>query len=186
MTSRTKFIIEIGPLLAFFAANAWGDIYIATAVIMTLMPISMFASWKIQGKITPILWFSTILVIGMGAITLYLNDDRFIKIKPTVLYSFFSLLLFLGLWRKKLYMKYFFDQAMPAMTDKGWALVTRNWALFLLFKALLNEFVWRNYSTDTWVSVKVFGFVAITFIFFFSQVPLMMRHSLPTTPKDSQ
>ena len=87
------------------------------------------------------------------------------------------MILTYGLWRKKLYMKYFFDQAMPSMTDRGWFLVTRNWVIFLMFKALLNEAVWRNVSTDTWVTVKVFGFVAITFLFFFSQIPLMMRHS---------
>lgn len=185
MSGRIKFLIEIGPLLAFFMANSIWGIFGATITMMVLMPIAMYTSWRLQGKISPTIWLSTFLILVMGAATLYLNDERFIKIKPTVLYAFFSLLLFYGMWRDKPFLKYFFDQAVPPISERGWFLLTRNWAIFLMFKAVLNEAVWRSVSTDTWVSAKVFGFTAITFIFFFSQIPMMMRHATEQAANDN-
>jgi len=186
MKGSTKFIIEIGPLLAFFIANSLWGIFGATIILMVIMPISMLASWRLQGKISPTLWLSVFLVLVMGAVTLYLDDERFIKIKPTILYVFFSLLLFYGLWRKKPFLQYLFDQALPPLNQMGWYLLTRNWAIFLMFKALLNEAVWRTMSTDTWVSFKLFVFVPITFIFFFSQIPMMMRNSAEPSANDNE
>jgi intracellular septation protein len=177
MRGSVKFLIEIGPLLAFFITNSIWGIFGATLTLMIVMPVAMFASWQLQGKISPTLWLSAFLVLVMGAVTLYLEDERFIKIKPTVLYGFFSILLFYGIWRKKTFLKYLLDQALPPLNEMGWYLLTRNWALFLLFKAVANEAVWRNTSTDTWISFKLFFFVPITFIFFFSQIPMMMRHA---------
>ncbi|MCK5040973.1 MAG: septation protein IspZ [Sphingomonadales bacterium] len=185
MKGSTKFIIEIGPLLTFFIANSIWGIFGATMVLMVVMPTAMLASWKLQGKISPTLWLSAFLVLVMGGITLYFNDERFIKIKPTILYGFFSLLLFYGMWRKKPFLQYIFDQAMPPLSERGWYLLTRNWAYFLMFKVFLNEAVWRNVSTDTWVAVKVFGFTTITFIFFFAQIPMIMRHALEPVANDN-
>ena len=174
---KYRFWIDFGPLLVFFLVNFKWGIYYATGSIMAVMPIAMFASWKINGRVSPVLWFSGIMVLIFGGLTIYLQDERFIKIKPTVLFTFFSIVLLIGLRRKKAFLKYLFEGAFPPMNERGWYLLTRNYALFMLFKAGLNEAVWRNFSTDTWVSVKVWGFTALTFLFILTQVPMMMRHT---------
>jgi intracellular septation protein len=184
---KYRFWIDFGPLLVFFLVNYKWGIYYATGSIMAVMPVAMLASWKLMGRVSNILWFSGALVLIFGGLTIYLQDERFIKIKPTILFAVFSVVLLVGLRRGNALLKYLFEGAFPPMNDRGWFLLTRNYAFFMLFKAALNEAVWRNVSTDTWVSVKVWGFTALTFAFILTQMPMMMRHakSEGKTPLDS-
>ena len=181
-----RFWIDFGPILVFFIVNfvygkffattETGGIFAATASLMLAMPIAMAASWHLQKKISPMLWVSGTLALIFGGLTLYFDDPRFIKIKPTVIFSMFGLILLGGYFLRKPLIKYIFDAAFPPISEKGWLILSRNWGLFFLFKAGLNEFVWRNFSTDAWVTFKTFGFITLTFIFVFLQFPVIRKY----------
>lgn len=172
-----RLLIDFGPLLAFFVTNFAFGIYPATASLMATMPLAMFLSWRLRGAISPILWVSGTLVLVLGGLTLYLADERFIKLKPTILFSAFGLILLGGWLRGKPLVKYLLDPAFPPIADKAWLILTRNWGFFFLVKAGLNEMVWRNLSTDAWVTVKTFGFPLITFLFIMAHYPLLMKYA---------
>lgn len=113
-----------------------------------------------------------------------MQDETFIKIKPTLVYLLFAALLGFGLMRGRSYLKNLMGQMLP-MDDAGWLVLTRRWAVFFLFLAALNELVWRTQSTDIWVNFKVFGFVPLTFLFMLAQMPLLQRHgALDETPRE--
>ena len=181
-----NFLIDFAPLLIFFATNfiygryiaedATQGIFAATISLMITMPIAMAFSWHKRKHIPPMLWMSGLLVLFFGGLTIYFNDERFIKVKPTIIFTLFSVILWVGLMKGKPFLKFLLEAAFPPMSHKGWIILTRNWALFFLFKAGLNEYVWRNFSTDTWVTFKTFGFIGLTFIFIFTQVPILMKY----------
>jgi len=173
---RFKFWLDFGPLLVFFLVNWKYGIFGATLSIMITLPISILLSHIINKHIPKMLIMSGVLVLIFGALTLYLKDERFIKIKPTIIYLLFSGVLGFGLMKGKSYLKYLLESTFPEMEEKGWMLITRNWSIFFGFLAILNEIVWRNLTTDQWVSVKVFGFTSLTFIFIFSQVFIIMKY----------
>jgi intracellular septation protein len=175
-----RLLIDLGPLVVFFVTNFAFGIFPATASLMATMPIAMFLSWRLRGAISPILWVSGVLVLVFGGLTLYLNDERFIKLKPTVLFTAFGLILLGGWLKGKPLVKYLLDPAFPPVADRAWLILTRNWGLFFLVKAGLNELVWRNFSTDVWVSVKTFGYPLITFLFVMAHYPLLMRAAIKT------
>ena len=172
-----RLLIDFGPVLVFFVTNLAFGIYFATASLMATMPLAMFLSWRFRGAVSPILWVSGALVLVFGGLTLYLADERFIKLKPTILFSAFGLILLGGWLRGKPLVKYLLDSAFPPLADQGWLILTRNWGFFFLAKAALNEAVWRNLSTDAWVSVKTFGYPLITFLFVMAHYPLLMKYA---------
>lgn len=177
-----KLLIELGPLLVFFGANAAYGIYTGTAAFMVATVISLGLAWGLYRKIPVMPVVSAGLVLAFGGLTLYLHDDIFIKLKPTIVYGAFAILLIGGLFAHKPVLALLFGPVFN-LTPEGWRKLTIRWAVFFVAMALLNEFVWRSFSTDTWVSFKAFGFLPITFVFAMAQVPLMQRYGVDETPE---
>lgn len=172
-----KLLIEIGPLLVFFGTNAAYGIFAGTAAFMVATVISLGVAWLLYRKVPIMPVVSAVLVLAFGGLTLYLHDDVFIKLKPTIVYTMFAVLLLAGLVMRKHLLALLFGPVFN-LTEEGWQKLTVRWAVFFIAMAILNEFVWRNFSTDTWVSFKAFGFLPITFLFAMAQVPLMQRYGV--------
>ena len=172
-----KLLIELGPLLVFFGVNAAYGIFAGTAAFMVATIVSLGLAWWLYRKIPVMPVVSAGLVLAFGGLTLYLHDDTFIKLKPTIVYTMFAILLIGGLAARKPVLALLFGPVFN-LTEEGWRKLTIRWAIFFIAMAVLNEFVWRNFSTDTWVSFKAFGFLPITFVFAMSQVPLMQRYGV--------
>ena len=171
-----SFAIEMAPLLLFFISNAKWGIMVATAVFMAALPVSMVLSKQHNGKITPMLWVSAVVVFVFGGLTLILKDDIFIKLKPTVVSGLFAAVLLIGYYRGTPFLKPLMGPALPNLKTRGWMLLSRNWGYYFLVLAVLNEFVWRNFSTDTWVSYKVFGITPLGIIFALAQTPIILKY----------
>ena len=180
-----KLAIELGPLLVFFATNAAAGIYAGTAAFMTATLISLAVAWFRYRKVPVMPLVSGVIVLVFGGLTLYLRDETFIKLKPTIVYSMFAVLLAAGLLTKKPMLELLLGPVFN-MTEEGWRKLTVRWALFFAAMAVLNELVWRNVSTDAWVSFKAFGFLPLTFLFAIAQVPLMQRHGEPAGAGDPE
>ncbi len=173
--SPAKTLLELGPLLVFFLANWLGGIYWGTGAFMAAMALSMAVSWKRERKIPPMMIFTGAAVLVFGGLTLLLHDETFIKIKVTVLNALFGAILLFGELAHRPLLKMLLGTAFQ-LTDRGWRLFTLRYAAFFLFLAGLNELVWRNVSTDRWVTFKVFGLLGLTLLFTFLQVPLLQKH----------
>lgn len=172
-----KFAIEVGPLVAFFIANSRWGIITGTGVFMAATMVSLGASLSLFRRI-PILPLATaVFVLFFGGLTIILNDDFFIKIKPTVVNTLFGVILLGGIALNRLLMKPLLGTVLE-LTDEGWRKLSVRWALFFFVLAILNEIVWRNVSTDMWVNFKVFGIMPLTILFSFSQVPLLTRYRI--------
>jgi len=178
-----KLLVEIGPLLVFFGVNAAYGIFAGTAAFMVATVVSLGFAWWRYHKVPVMPLVSAVIVVIFGGLTLYLQDETFIKLKPTIVYSMFAVLLLAGLAVGKPVLAFLFGPVFN-LTDEGWQKLTVRWAAFFVLMAVLNEFVWRNFSTDTWVSFKLFGFLPITLLFAMAQVPLMQRYGVPEE-KDS-
>jgi intracellular septation protein len=180
-----KLAIELGPLLVFFGTNAAAGIYAGTAAFMAATLISLAAAWLRYHKLPIMPLVSGVIVLVFGGLTLYLRDDTFIKLKPTIVYSMFAILLAAGLLMKKPVLELLLGPVFN-LTEEGWRKLTLRWALFFVAMAVLNELIWRNVSTDAWVSFKAFGFLPLTFLFAVAQVPLMQRHGEPVGEGDPE
>jgi intracellular septation protein len=187
-----KFALELGPLVVFFFANARGEwlgekfpvltdfggpIFIATGLFMIATAVALAASWLLLRTLPIMPIISGVVVFIFGGLTLYLQDDIFIKMKPTIINSLFGIVLLGGLWFGKSLLGYVFDAAF-SLDAEGWRKLTLRWGLFFLFLALLNEIVWRHFSTDAWVTFKVWGTMPLTMVFAMSQLPLIQRHAI--------
>jgi intracellular septation protein len=172
-----KLVIELGPLLVFFAANAVAGIYAGTAAFMVATLISLAAARMRYRKVPIMPLVSGVIVLVFGGLTLFLRDETFIKLKPTIVYSMFALLLAGGLMLKKPLLELLFGPVF-ALTEEGWRKLTWRWIAFFVVMAIVNELVWRNFSTDTWVSFKAFGFLPLTLLFTLAQMPLLQRYGV--------
>ena len=176
-------------LLAFFLTNFLAPvpstlkIFVATGVFMIAMIIAMLISQIRYRHISPLLWFSGLMVVVFGGLTIWLHDETFIKIKPTIYYAVVAALLTFGMYTGRNLLKLVLGAAYPGLTDRGWHLLTRNWIGFFLFMAVLNEAVWRSTSTDTWVSFKLWFFLPATFIFALANVPMLLKHGFEVDEK---
>ncbi len=170
-----KLAVELGPLLVFFLVNARAGIFWGTTSFMITTPVALVASRILFGRIAVMPLVSGFFVLVFGGLTLWLQDDLFIKMKPTILNSLFAVVLFAGLATQRSLLKYVFGEIFR-LTDEGWRKLTFRWASFFLALALLNEVVWRSFSTDTWVAFKVFGIMPLTMAFALAQLGLLMRH----------
>jgi intracellular septation protein len=174
-TQIRRLVLDLGPLLIFFAAFRFFGIYAATGVFMAAIVAALAIGSAIERKLSPMPLFTAVLVLIFGGLTLYLKNDMFIKMKPTVLYGFFGVLLLGGLRFNRLFIKYVFAQAFD-LDNAGWKKLTVRWGLFFLALGVLNEIVWRSTSTATWVSFKVWAIIPLIFLFALAQTPLVMKH----------
>ncbi len=187
-----KLALELGPLLVFFFANARGEwlhatfptlarlgppIFIATALFMVATAIALAVSWLLIRKLPIMPLVSGVVVFVFGGLTLWLQNDMFIKMKPTIINTLFGASLLGGLVFGKSLLGYVFDSAFR-LDAEGWRKLTLRWGLFFIFLAVVNEIVWRNFPTDTWVAFKVWGILPITMIFTLCQMPLIMKHGV--------
>ena len=154
-----------------------GPIFLATAVFMVAIAISLTVSWALTRTLPKMAVVTAVVVAVFGGLTLWLQDDTFIKMKPTIVNGIFALALGIGLLQGRSYLKYLMGETMP-LTDEGWMIFTKRWVGFFIFMALLNEGIWRTQTTEFWVTFKTFGNLPITFLFLMSQYPLLRRHSI--------
>ncbi len=185
MTGR-KFIEDFAPLMVFFLLNLFGArllgrpeedaLFIATGGFMLALLISIAASLQRGQRPNNMTLLSAVFVFVFGGLTLILQNETFIKIKPTLVYTLFAAVLSYGLVRGQSYLRLLMGDMLP-LNDTGWRKLTARWAVFFLFLAVLNELVWRTQSTDMWVAFKVFGFLPLTIIFMLAQIPLITRYA---------
>lgn len=181
MPPGLKILVEAGPLVAFFIANAKAGIFWATGVYMVAAAVALAVSWAMTRRLAVVPIATLGFVLVFGALTLWLNDDVFIKMKVTLINALFGVTLLGGLAFGRSLLKPVFGEAMN-LTPEGWKALTLRWGLFFLGVAVLNEIVWRSVSTDTWVDFKVFGILPLTMVFALAQIPLMQRHMIEEAP----
>ena len=184
-----KLALELGPLIVFFFANSRGEwigekipalgslgepIFIATALFIAATLVSFAVSLAVTRRLPIMPMISGVVVVFFGGLTLWLQDDTFIKLKPTIVNVLFGSILLGGLYFGKSFIGYVFDSVFT-LTDEGWRKLTFRWGLFFFFLAVLNEIAWRSLSTDAWVTFKVFGVMPITLVFTAIQLPMIMR-----------
>ncbi len=172
-----KLAFDLGPLMIFFGGNLYFGIYWATGVFMVATLISLAVTYAIERKLSPMPIVTGVVVTVFGGLTLYLENDLFIKLKPTIVNSIFAAILLGGLLSGRLLIKFLLDSAIH-MTDEGWRKFTYRWIGLFVFLAILNEIVWRNFSTDFWVAFKVWGVFPLTLLFALAQTPFLMRHQI--------
>lgn len=179
-----KLVLELGPLVLFFLANAYADrfgfaqdrrIYAATGLFIAATLIALAINYALVRKLPIMPMISGVVVVVFGGLTLALQNDVFIKLKPTIVNAMFGFILLGGLYFRKPLLAIVLDSVFE-LTDEGWRKLTLRWALFFLVLAALNEVVWRTQTTDFWVSFKVFGIMPLTLAFALSQTPLLLRH----------
>lgn len=193
MAGWRKIIEEFAPLATFFVLNARGpqwfnrpeseSLFIATAGFMLAMAVALGSTYARGAKPNTMTLASAGFIFVFGGITLVLQDETFIKIKPTLVYVLFASVLAFGLWRGQSYLQKLMGDMLP-MEPAGWLVLTRRWALFFIFLAALNEAVWRSQSTDVWVNFKVFAILPLTFGFMILQMPLLKKYGALSEPED--
>jgi intracellular septation protein len=172
-----KLVLDIGPLVLFFAANSKFGIFAATAAFMVAVLIALAVAYAMTRHIAIMPVVTAVIVLVFGSLTLVLHNDLFIKLKPTIIYVLFGGTLLGGVALGKPLLGTLFDQ-MFQLTEEGWRKLTWRWALFFFALAVLNEIVWRTQTTDFWVSFKLFGVVPLTFLFGALQMPLINKYSV--------
>ena len=186
-----KLALEIGPIILFVLSYNFGGrlidqfelqepfskpIFLATAVIMVATLVAIAMSWSITRTLPAMPIVTAVVVSVFGGLTLYLQDDTFIKLKPTIINTLFGMTLIGGMFFGKSFLKIVMDTAFK-LDDEGWRKLTWRWGFFFLFLAVVNEIVWRNFSEGFWVGFKFWGMTGLTMAFVVTQMPLMMKHS---------
>ncbi len=172
-----KITLDLGPLLLFFFVNAKWGIFAATGTFMAATLFSLAFTYALVRKIPLMPLVSAGVVLVFGALTIWLQDETFIKIKPTIIYALFAVVLFGGLFIGRPLLSFVLGSVFQ-LKDDGWRKLTFRWAIFFVVMAVVNEFVWRSFSTDTWVAFKTFGFLPLTIAFALAQTPLLMRYAI--------
>lgn len=189
-------VVDYGPLLVFLgvykfsqppADSTFGEIaaviYGTTAFMVAAVVALAFSKWKF-GKVSPMLVLSTTLIVGFGALTIWLRDERFIQFKPTAIYLLFGGVLIVGWLRGRAWLQVLLEAAFEGVTQKGWLKLSRNWGFFFLFLAVLNEIMVRSMSFESWLWAKIWVFLPLTFLFTFSQIPMLLKHGLSLDDTD--
>jgi intracellular septation protein len=189
-TSWLNLVVDYGPLLVFFLAyrafrpeedTGVGAVVAVTKSTLAFMVATLIAlavsKWRL-GKVSPMLWLSSLLIVGFGSLTVWLNDPFWIQVKPTAIYLFFAAVLFGGLLRGKAMLKVLLQAAFEGLSEDGWRKLSRNWAWFFVFLAVLNEVLRQVLSFDGWLQAKLWGITTLSFVFTFAQIPMLLRHGL--------
>jgi intracellular septation protein len=180
-----KLALDLGPLVLFFVANARFGIFAGTAAFMVAVLAALVASYVLTRHLPIMALVSAVIVLVFGGMTLVLQDETFIKIKPTIIYVLFAAVLLGGLVARKSLLSVVFDQVFN-LTPEGWRKLTLRWALFFLALAVLNEIVWRTQTTDMWVAFKAFGTIPLTLVFAMLQYPLIMKYDSQKSVAENQ
>ncbi len=188
--------VDYGPLLVFFLTykyfspdgeDAAGEIMAVirgTGAFIVAALIALAISKLRLGKVSPMLWLSTVLIVGFGALTIYFQDQRFIQWKPTIIYVGFGVLLIGGWLKGKPLLKYLLEAAFEGLSDEGWLKLSFNWAIFFLFLALLNTVLMYTISFEAWLAAKLWLFMPVSFLFTFTQIPMLLKHGLKLTEEE--
>ena len=184
-------VVDYGPLLVFFAVywynapedkeDSVGTIFAvvsSTGAFILAAIAALIASKVVFGTVSRMLMLSTLLIVGFGGLTVLLRDPFYVQIKPTALYLFFGLTLLIGWWRGKALLQWLLEAAFEGLSDEGWLLLSRNWGLFFIFLAALNEGLRFYLSFGDWLTAKLWVFMPLSFLFTFTQLPMLMRHGL--------
>ena len=183
-TGTARLLIDVGPLLIFFLVNFLAPvpgalkIFVATGAFMAAMMAALVFSAIRYRYVSPLLLFSGVMVIVLGGLTIWLHNETFIKVKPTIYYALIAGLLAFGLATGRPLLKAVLGTAYPGLDEEGWRKLTRNWAIFFAVMAVVNEAVWRNSSTDFWIGFKLWGAIPATLLFAAANVPMLLRHGL--------
>lgn len=182
--------LELGPILVFFltfgrlkdqSVTIGGTTYqgfiLATAIFVPLLIVTTLILWRLTGRLSPMQIVTLVIVILFGGLSVWFNDPRFFKMKPTIIYTIFAVVLWVGLLRGQSYLKYVMDGVMP-MKPEGWAILTRRFALFFAGLAVANEVVWRTMSDQAWVNFKTFVLTAGMFVFIMAQARVFERYAI--------
>lgn len=185
-----KMLLDMGPIVVFFIAytklkdhvftyggTEYSGFIVVTAIFVPLLALTTFILYRMTGKISIMQIMTLVIVVVFGALAIWFNDERFFKMKPTMIYLLFAGMLGFGLMRGKSYLMLVMEEAM-SLKHEGWMILTRRLCLFFAGLAVANEVVWRNMSTDAWVNFKVFGLTAAIFVFFMAQGKLMQKYAL--------
>lgn len=195
-SSWINLVVDFGPLLVFFLtyrhfapadSNGIGVVLAVTKGTIAFMIATVVAlivsRWRL-GHVSPMLWLSTVLILGFGTLTVLLGDPFWVQVKPTAVYLLFAVVLFAGLARGKPMLRYLLQSAFDGLDEEGWLKLSRNWAIFFLFLAGLNEVLRQVLTFEGWLQAKLWVFTTLSFLFTFSQVPMVLRHGLGQEAKD--
>jgi len=190
--------VDYGPLLVFLGTYRWfapeqaepiGELAAVIKGTMAFMVAAVVAlavsKWRL-GKVSPMLWFSTALIVGFGALTVFFGDPVFVQLKPTIIYTVFGVALLVGVWRKRALLQILLEAAFEGLTQEGWLKLSRNWGVFFLLLALLNEGMRANMTFEGWLWAKLWVFLPLTFLFTFSQIPMLLKHGLTIEGVDEE
>lgn len=182
--------VDYGPLLVFFltyrllrphgediAGELFAVVRSTGAFIVASIAALAISKWRL-GRISPMLWLSTALIVGFGALTIYTGDKWWIQRKPTAIYVLFGVALIVGWLRGKALLKYLLESAFEGLNDAGWLILSRNWGFFFFFLAALNEVLAHTLSFEGWLAAKLWVFLPLSFLFTFTQLPMLLRHGL--------
>ena len=183
-----KQVLELGPPLLFFVAylqmrdqtytiggTDYDGFIVAAGVFVPILLASIAILWKLTGKLSRMQVFTAVMVIVFGGLTVWFNDERFFKMKTTLVYGLFAAILGIGLLQGRSYLAWVMSEFLP-MTDEGWMKLTTRLALFFAGLAIANEIVWRTMSTDAWVKIETFGFPILMFVFLWGQIMSLQGH----------
>ena len=182
--------VDYGPLLVFLGVYKWQSpadpnpvgelaaiIYGTGAFMIAAVAALLFSKFRL-GKVSPMLWFSTALIVGFGSLTIFFGDPTFVQLKPTIIYAGFGVALLGGYFAGKALLKILLEAAFEGLSDEGWLKLSRNWGVFFLGLAVLNEVLRAQLSFESWLWAKIWVFLPLTFLFTFSQIPMLLKHGL--------
>ncbi|HTM95768.1 MAG TPA: inner membrane-spanning protein YciB [Croceibacterium sp.] len=188
-------LVDYGPLIVFFivyrryapdgedmAGELLAVVKSTGAFIVAAIVALIVSKWRL-GKVSPMLWLSTALIVGFGALTIYFHDQFYVQIKPTVIYLVFGISLLVGWWMGKALLKWLLEAAFEGLSEEGWLKLSRNWGFFFLVLAALNEALRLYLSFGDWLAAKIWVFLPLSFLFTFAQLPMLLRHGLAAEDK---
>lgn len=191
-----KQVLELGPPLLFFVAylymrdetyvvagREYDGFIVAAGVFVPILLVSIGVLWALTGKLSRMQVFTAVMVIIFGGLTVWMNDERFFKMKTTIVYAVFAGLLGIGLLQGRSYLAWVMAEFLP-MTDEGWMKLTRRLTAFFAGLAIANEIVWRTMSTDAWVKIETFGFPLLMFLFLWSQIMMLQAYMIEEAPEE--